>query len=131
MRGQALLLEAALIAFALIATLILASTLFKVQYTKNAYDLRINAERILVYLMDSGYIYPMVYGMTGSGDPQFAQAVLNSLVPPNYGYNFTVITLTGDKLYSITRNFDPATADGGEVVLLKGNGYIVILMLSR
>lgn len=131
MRGQALLLESILIVAAVIATLILTSHLFKVQYIKGSYELRINAERILTYLADSGYIYPIAYGISGSGDPDYAKTLLDSMIPPNFGYNFTVASPVTGTIFSITRNFNPAAADGGQLILMRGEGRIVILLLSR
>ncbi|AEA12409.1 hypothetical protein TUZN_0926 [Thermoproteus uzoniensis 768-20] len=130
MKGQAALLEAALIAIALVLTLVLSQYLFKVQYTSGNYALRLDAQRILMNWTESGVIYAIAYGIGGSGDPQYARAALETLIPPNIGYNLTVISLTGGKIFTITRGFNPSTADGASIVILRGDGRIVVLMLS-
>jgi hypothetical protein len=131
MKGQAALFEAALLTVVIILTFVVAQFLFKVQYVQSDYALKIDAERILIHWANTGVIYAVAYGVTGSGDPQYAEAALESLVPPNIGYNLTVISLTKGVVYSITRDFNPATAEGATFILMRGDGRIVSLQLSR
>lgn len=131
MRGQAALLEASLLAVAAVLTFVVAQHLFKVQYVHSDYALRINAERILVHWADTGIAYAVAYGVAGSGDPQYAKAGLESLLPPNVGYNLTVISLTKGVVYSIARGYDPARSEGATLILMRGEGRIISLRLSR
>ena len=131
MRGQAALYETVLIAAAVILTFVMSQHLFKVQYVAGDYALRINAQRILINWTDSGIIYAVAYGMTGDGDPQYARLALETLIPPNIGYNLTVISLTKGKLFTITRNYNPTAADGAPILITRGEGRLVSLMLSR
>lgn len=131
MKGQALILEAALLLSVAVLTFILASHLFKVQYTAEDYALRINAQRILLNWTDSGVINAIAFGYDGRGDPVFAKEALEYIVPPNFGYNLTVVYINGTKIYTVTRNYNHETSEGATIILMRGCPRVVILRLSR
>lgn len=131
MRGQALLLEAALTVAIAVAAFILAQHLFKVEYVKTDYALRINAQRILINWTDSGIIYAIAYGYAGSGDPDLARAAIETLLPPNFGYNLTVADLQGNVVFTVASGYDPTKSEGASVLLLREEPRVVILRLSR
>lgn len=131
MKGQAALVEAILLTVTIIFTFVLTQHLFKVQYVKTDYSLKLNAERILTHWVDTGIAYAVAYGEAGSGDPLYAKTALDAVVPPNYGYNLTVISLTRGVIYSIARKYDPERSDGATLLLMRDEGRIISLRLSR
>jgi len=131
MRGQALIFEAAILLVLAVVTFILAQHLFKVQYLAEDYALRLNAQRILINWTDTGIIYAIAYGYGGSGDPQLAKAAVETLLPPNFGYNLTVTDVYGNVVFTVANTFDPARASGASMILLRREPRIVTLRLSR
>lgn len=131
MRGQALVVEAAILLLVAVTTFILASHLFKVQYVASDYVLKINAQRILINWTDSGLINAIVFGYAGSGDPTLAREALEFVIPPNFGYNLTVLDLDGRVIFTVARGYDHGKSEGATLILMRKEPRIVILRLSR
>lgn len=132
MRGQALLIEAAAVAAVTLIALVAASHLFTPQYATPTADLKLYSMWLLAHLYDRGFLHAMVYGYA-QPDPEYARMILDTYIPPNLGYNFTVYTIGGDKVYSISRGFNPQNYAGAHMTLRgpRGSTYIAVLQVSR
>ena len=139
MRGQIHVLEAAAILIGTTVSLIVASHLFTVQHSTYITDLKVNAERTLLHLLETGKINQIAYGIGPSGlpDPTLVQSILDMYVPPDYGYNLTVLNLNGETVLVVTRNFKADESAGAVAVvphLVAGGAVeyrVVILRISR
>lgn len=139
--GQTRVVEAilSLIAIALLFMVVNRVSITVANYSANSY-LREQANEIFALLHKGNLLISIVYGQYGYGYPDLAKKILDSIVPSDIGYNFTVYRINKDgdieRIYSISgRGYNSLNAYSSSYILTGYNGIfeprLVVLSLSK
>jgi hypothetical protein len=92
------------------------------------------ANRILTLLDEKDVLYLMVYGEDGNGNIELSKKIIESVLPPSYGYNMSVYDKDLKMLWSVSRQFDIKKSASGTFTYLTFNGKenvrVVVLSVS-
>ncbi|MBS7648300.1 hypothetical protein KEJ17_01450 [Candidatus Bathyarchaeota archaeon] len=133
--GQARLIELSLALVVLLIGFLFINVLnISIINTRSYKGLSNIANRILTLLDEKDTLYWMIYGEDGSGNIELSKKIIESVLPPSYGYNMTVYDEQWRMLWSISRGFDSEKSASGAFLYLTFNGEeqirIVVLSIS-